>query len=481
MAQPSVKKNTFSNIIKTLSTIVFPLITFPYSSRVLGAESIGKVNFGSSIVSYFSLIATLGITAYAVRECSKIKSDKEKLSETASEIVSINLCTTLISYLILFVCLLLFPKFHDYRLLIGIQSSTIILGVLGADWLNTTMEDFKYITIRTFAFQLISLILLFTFVHKPEDYLNYALISVLSSSGSNILNIFYRRRYCKVRFTIKMNWKRHFLPIMSLFAMLLSQSILNHLDTTMIGFLKDDTEVGIYTTAVKVINIVTQVTVSITWVLMPKITLAFSQKDYETINNILKYALEFTTVVGIPSIVGLNFMSKEIILTIAGDEYVSSSGCLMVLTISMFFGFISNIYGNLILLASSREKRFTFACILSAVINAVTNLFFIPFLGALGASITTAISSAIIAIIVMVGTEREISFGNLWETIKGPLLGGVLIAVVCFIVKQLINSIMIRLLIGVAVSGLCYCIMLLLTKNKLAISTLKSLKSRFVK
>ncbi len=76
-------KNTVYNIVKTLSTMVFPLITFPYIARVLGVENLGKINFGNSIVNYFSLIATLGIVVYAIRECSKVRDDKETLSEIA--------------------------------------------------------------------------------------------------------------------------------------------------------------------------------------------------------------------------------------------------------------------------------------------------------------------------------------------------------------------------------------------------------------
>ena len=102
---PSVKKNTLYNLIKTFSSIIFPLITFPYVSRMLGTESIGKINFGSSIVSYFSLIATLGVTTYAVRECSKIKDNREKLGRLASQIMSINVCTSLVAYMTLAICL----------------------------------------------------------------------------------------------------------------------------------------------------------------------------------------------------------------------------------------------------------------------------------------------------------------------------------------------------------------------------------------
>ena len=176
MAEKSIKRNTVYNAIKTLSSIIFPLITFPYISRVLLPENVGKINFGLSIVSYFTLIATLGITTYAVRECSAVRDDKEKLSDIASQIFSINIVTTIIAYVALAVTLLAYNKLENYRLLIVIQSLTIAATTLGADWLNTAMEDFRYITVRTVAFQFVSLVLMFVFVHKPEHYMRYAVI-----------------------------------------------------------------------------------------------------------------------------------------------------------------------------------------------------------------------------------------------------------------------------------------------------------------
>ena len=184
MGNASIKKNTVYNIIKTASSILFPIITFPYISRVLQPDNIGKINFGSSIVGYISLLATLGVTTYAIRECSKVKNDREELGKLSGEILSINLFTTFIAYLVLAVLLLLYGKLRDYRLLILIQSMSVIFTTLGADWLNTAMEDFRYITIRSVAFQVISVILMFVFVREPDDYLKYAIITVLSSNGS---------------------------------------------------------------------------------------------------------------------------------------------------------------------------------------------------------------------------------------------------------------------------------------------------------
>ena len=82
----SLKTNTFFNFIKTISTILFPLITFPYVTRVLLPANVGKVNFAVAFVSYFSLIASLGIGTYAIRECAAVRDNKDNLDYTASQI-----------------------------------------------------------------------------------------------------------------------------------------------------------------------------------------------------------------------------------------------------------------------------------------------------------------------------------------------------------------------------------------------------------
>ena len=73
MGTADVRKNTIYNAVKSVCGIVYPLITFPYISRVLLAENIGKINFSGSVVSYFSLIASIGISTYAIREISQAR------------------------------------------------------------------------------------------------------------------------------------------------------------------------------------------------------------------------------------------------------------------------------------------------------------------------------------------------------------------------------------------------------------------------
>lgn len=464
----SIKKNTIYNIIKTLSSIIFPLITFPYITRVLGPENVGRINFGQSIISYFSLIATLGITTYAVRECSKIKYDRQELGKLASQLYSINICTCIVSYCLLALCLFSVATLRTYRLLIVIQSISICLTVVGADWLNTSMEDFRFITIRTFLAQLISLIGMFLFVRNAGHYIVFAVISVVSTSGANLVNIIYRRRYCKVGFTFNMDLKRHLPPIILLFAMMISQTIMGNIDKTMLGFMSGDKAVGLYTSANKIISIVGQVVQSITWVLMPQLSLGFTKKNYTEINRILHSAAVFTVALGLPCFVGINMTAPDIISVSAGKEFLPAVACMRIRAIDMVFGYINNIFGNMILLPANKEKRFFYACAAAAAVNGVTNYFFIQKWGINGAAITSLFADVIIFAIISFKFDPQIKFGSFKSIFYGPFAGSLVIVAISLCGRQLISNDFVRFGSVVLVSAAAYVYVLLKMKNEFA-------------
>lgn len=462
----SIQKNTVFNLIKTGSSILYPLIVFPYTSRVLGAASLGRVTFGNSIISYFNMMATLGVTAYAVRECSRVRDDREELGKVASQIHSINMCTTVVAYLALAVCLAVSQSLESYRTLIMIQSISILFATLGMDWLNTAMEDFRYITIRTCLFQLLALAMLFLCVKQPEHYMIYAITGVISSSGANLVNIFYRRRYCRVRFTFQMNWRRHLPPIILLFAMMLSQTILNSLDTTMLGLLQGDYQVGLYGAALKIKNIVSQMVASIAWVVMPGLSEQFARKDYAKVNQLLRGAAMFTVVLGVPCVAGLMSIPGEILQVAGGAEYVGAAGTLQLLTVSMALSFVTGIYGNMILLPSGREAQFMVACIAASIFNGAANYLLIPRFGSEGAALATIISTLVILVITTWKIEKEIKIQRMGQLMGAPLLGGVGIVVWCALCRAVLSNLWICTGAAIVGSGLIYFAALALLRHE---------------
>ena len=466
----NVKRNTLFNVIKSLFGIIYPLITFPYISRVLMTENVGKINFGNSVVSYFSLIASLGVTTYAVRECSKYKENRVELGDVASQILSINIWSTAIAYFALVVTLLVARPLDNYRTLIVIQSTTILFTTLGADWLNTAMEDFQFIALRTMGMQVFSLVLMFVFVKRPEDYLTYALISVVASSGANIINIFYRRRYCRTRFVLHIDWKKHLPPILLLFSLILSQTIYTSSDTTILGLYKGDFQVGLYSTSVKIYNIVNTVVASVAWVVMPKLSANFEKKDYERINELLKYSLNFIIVLGLPCIVGLNVITKEIIFLIAGEAYLGAELSLRILTISLAFSFISGWIGNMMMLPAGKEKVCLKASVVSALVNIVLNLMLIPKWGLNAAAATTAISEFLGIIIKRPYIDKEIQIAGKRKMIAAPFVGSIVIVAVSIIIRCIVESPYLIAILTIMLSAVLYLLVLILMKNEFTLS-----------
>lgn len=477
-----VKKNTVYQAIRTIATVIFPLIVFPYVNRVLTPKNVGKISFCKSIISYFTLIATLGINTYAIRECSKAKDSKKQLEKVASQIFSINICTTFIAYIALSVCIFTIPKLNTNWGLLLILSASIFLSTFGADWLNTAMEDFKYLTIRSIIFQVISLIGLLLLVHKPEDYLVYAIISVISSSGAYLVNVIYRRKFCAIRFTIEMQWKQHFPGIILLFAMLLAQTIYTNIDTTMIGLMMNDIDVGFYSVSIKIYRLVQQVIAALLWVVLPSLTRSYSSKDYTEINKTLKYVISYYAVIGIPCCVGIFFAAPEIIYIIGGSEYLAATGSLMILSFSLLFTLAGEMFiGNIILLPSGRESYFLKSCIITTIADIVGNYFLIPIWGINGAAFATTLAGILNLLILSIAVEKDIQFEGVINVFRSPIIGSLFIPIVIFICRKTIDNILFRSFVSIVLCVVLYLIVITAMRNELVIDIIRSIKAKIKK
>lgn len=482
MEQKSIQTNAIYNVIKSAAAVIFPLITFPYASRVLLADGVGKVNFALSVVSYFTLISSLGLATYAIRECAGVRNDKDKLSKVASELFSINMMTTVIAYVLLSLTLIFAKPLREYRTLIVIQSSAILFATLGTDWLNSAMEDFRYITLRTVGFQILGLVLLFIFVRTPEDYIKYAIITVISGSGSNVLNIFYRRRYCRVRLTTKLQLKRHLMPILWMFVMLLSQNIFNQADITMLGLMRNDYEVGLYSTSVKIYTIINQVITSVMWVVLPRLSLYYAEQDQEKISALLRKILGFITVLGLPCATGVFLLSEEVVTIVGGETYLAAAPALRILMLALLFSlFGGGFLGNVIMLPSKRERYFMMACCITALVNVVTNGLFIPYFGIRAAAATTAASELILLLVLALKVGKEVQISGLRSLFSAPVLGCVLIVITTTVISRFVPGLWLRTILCVVCGGIGYGVVLVVCKNEITQLLMVFVKDKLLK
>ena len=340
--EKSVGVNLVINGIKTLMSVLFPLITFPYASRILGARGIGKVDYAYSIISYFSLVAALGINTYAVREGSKLKNNKEEFEKFAKEMLKINLFTTLLTYIgfIGFLCL---PILRGYKRVLVIYSFGMWFTTIGMEWLFIIREEYAYITKRAVLFQFVSLILLFVFVRNKQDYCWYAALNVISSGGSAVLNLWQSRKIVSWKHKYQYEYRKHIKPIMYIFGTSVASNIYLTMDTTMLGIIWGDKATGIYSAASKMNSVISTLLGTVSATILPRVSYYVGNNLKKEYNALMKTSVNMLLMLAIPAAIGLSCTSDILILIFSGKEFIAGSLTAKILSIRVVIGAINKI------------------------------------------------------------------------------------------------------------------------------------------
>lgn len=474
--EKSLKLNMILNAIKGIMSIVFPLISFPYVSKILGVENIGKYNFANSIINYVVLFAGLGISTYAIREGARIRNNMGELRTFAGEMFSINVISTIVAYIGLFILLIIVPKFHEYTSILLILSLQVVFKTIGIEWIYSIYEDYAYITIRSIIFQALSLVLLFLLVKTQNDVNRYAAITVLSSVGSNILNYVHARKYCKVSLTIKINWKRHIKPILVLFAMSLTVTLYVSSDTTMLGLLCNDYTVGIYSVSTKIYSIVKTVLSSVLVVSIPRLSSLIGESKGDEFNEVASDIYRTLLTLVLPAITGLIVLRKQIILILADNTYIRAESSLMLLSIALLFCLGAWFWGQCILVPLKKENIVFKATIVSAIVNVVLNLVLIKTWKENAAAFTTILAEAISLFWCSYFAHRYTKLTKIVSTTIKSLIGCLVIVGVAVLGSMIISSDIAYICFTVGFSVLLYGATEVFLKNEAIWSILRSLK-----
>ena len=388
----SVKYNFIMNFILSSSNFLFPLITFPYISRILGASGNGLISFASSITNYFVMVASLGIPTYGIRACARVRDDKDKLSKTVQELLIINSITTFVVMISFFFCIAFVPRLTDDKSLFYINGINIVLNMFGVNWFYQALEQYDYITFRSILFKIISLFLMFALVHTSNDYIIYAAITVFATVGSNILNFIRLRHFINFKKYADYNFVIHFKPILILFAQSLVTSIYINLDTVMLGFMTDSIQVGLYSAATKLKSVLLSLVQSLGSVLLPRMSYYAKNEFEDQYKKTMQDALCFTMLISVPLAIFFSTFSKYVLLFLAGNEYIGATLAMTFTTIAIVPIGITSVLGIQVLTSKGREDQVLYSVIVGAIIDIILNFLLIPMYGATGAAFATMIA-----------------------------------------------------------------------------------------
>lgn len=477
--------NAILNVIRQGLSVLFPLITFPYALRVLGAEGIGKVTYISSIISYFTLIAMLGVSTYAVREGAKIRDDRKKATEFFSQVFTINIIFTVISYGLLCGITVLSPQLSKYTLLILIQSFSIISTTLAVDWINTVYEDFMSITIRSIVSHMISLILLFLLVKSSSDYYIYASLMILSVGITNVYNFFYcRKKYIKLKLVKNMHFLRHIKPMIVMFANLVTISIYVNFDTTMLGIIKGDYAVGLYTVAVKIYNIIKNIMAAIYSVTIPRLSQFYGKDEMKKYKKLNTDIWAYMILLMLPACMGLASISKDVIYIMGGEGYLEATLALQILAGSLLFAVFGGLITACLNITIGKEFNNLIASVCAAILNVVLNLFFISKWGQNGAAFTTLLAEAFVFTYCFKKIENKeiyFDFRKLKIEFFHAALGSILMMINSWYIHVHIINPVFSLCLSISIGVILYVALLIVLKDSYVIDILTNIKNKKVR
>lgn len=424
----SLKLNFIMNVILTMSSILFPLLTFPYVSRILLPVGTGKVAFATSFISYFTLFSQLGIPMYGIRACAKVRDSKIDLSRTVQELMIINIIMSACVYIVFFAALSFVPRLQAERTLYIIMSLTILFNSIGMEWLYKGLEQYTYITMRSVIFKLIAFIAMFVLIHEKDDYVIYGGLTIFAASASNVMNFIHAHKYIIMRPVGGYHFKKHLKAVAIFFAMTCATTIYTHIDSTMLGFMVGDADVGYYDAAVKVRTALLGLVTSLGAVLLPRSSYYVQQGKTDEFNRVSTKSLHFVILLSASITLFFILFAAPTINLLSGPAYSNAVAPLRIIIPTLFLVGITNVLGIQMLVPLGKEKIVLYSEIAGAVTDLILNALLIPVWGTSGAAIGTLAAEITVFVVQFVALRKDVStmFASIkyWKITVALILSG---------------------------------------------------------
>ena len=385
----------FFSVYRVLN-ILFPLVTSVYVARILLADGTGRVAYAQNIVTYFTLVAALGLPTYGTREIAKIINNRKEYNTTFLELFIINAISTTICAVCYYSLCFFIPAFKADIKLYLVAGISILLNYINIDWLYQGREEYRYISIRGFVVKLICTLLLFVIVKNKTDYVIYAGLHCLIIGGNSFVNILGLKKRISLDIN-KLHLMKHFKPLLILFATNIAIELYTMLDTTMLGIMCEKRIVGYYSYAMKTSKIIISVLSAATTVLLPRLSHLYSDGEKGKFNILGNKGILFLLLSSIPLATILCFNADYAVLFLYGSEYIPAISTLRILSMLIIPISFSTYLGIQILCSTGLEKKMLEAVSIGAALNIVLNSVLIPRFQQNGAAVASLISEVAVA------------------------------------------------------------------------------------
>ena len=473
-----VVKNYLYNVGWQILSIIVPLVTAAYISRVLRPSGVGINAFTNSIINYFQLFASVGIGYYGNRQIAYVRENKGKMSEVFWEIQIIKVIMTLVSYISFEIFLLIYDRQVDYMLA---QSINVIAVGFDISWFYEGIEDFKTIVFKNAIVKMLSTIAIFVFVKKPSDVCLYIVVISLSFLLGN-LTLWPNLK----RNLIKVNWKelrpfRHFIPTVELFIPQIATQVYVQLNKTMLGIMVSQTAAGYYQYSDSFIKIVLAFVTSTGTVMLPHVSHALSNGNMKKVNQMLYKSFDFVSALSFPMMFGIAGISLTLGPKYYGPGYGPVGPAMMIQSIEIIMIAWSNAIGLQYLLPLNRVRQFTASVTIGAVVNLLLNFPLIGIAGLNGAMLSTVISEATVTLYQLYVVKNLLNYKLLFKDTWKYLISSFIMFIPVFWMNRSLKDSWPMLLLEVMVGFIIYLLMVVCLKASIVNQARNIIETKILK
>ena len=452
MAKKSIAKNYLYNLTYQILTLLLPLVTASYLARALGATATGIYSYTYTIVNYFVIFGTLGISLYGQREIAYVQNQKEKRKQVFIELVLFRFVTLFISTVVYYFA---FMRNGEYSKYYRILIFELLAAMFDISWFFQGMEEFKKTVTRNIIVRLTSVCLIFIFVKQPSDLNKYLTIYALADFIGNVSLWLYLPKYFKGVKIKNISIAKQIPAIILLFIPQFENKVYNMLDTTMLGkMVQDKAETGYYEQSQKIIRVLLTIVTSLGTVMVPRIANMFATGEKKKINEYMKKSFNFVFLLGFPAMFGLIAISKDFVPIFFGNGYDRVVILMNILSPIILLMGISNILGTQYLLPSKRQKEFTISVTVGVFVNFILNYILIKLFKAEGACIATILSQIIVDAVQMAQVKKELDLKKMFKLSYKYIFAGAIMFACCMIIRIFASGfvcVVLQILIGVVV------------------------------
>ena len=463
MKKRSVTENIFFNMLYQVLVTVLPILTTPYVARTLGLHSNGIHSFTESIVTYFIIFGAIGTSLYGIRKIAYVSVDEEALSKTTKEILFLRILLTLFT-LAVYIPLLCIKG--PYVILYRIHVINIISNGLDVTWFYQGVEDFKKVTLRNLLVKFLFVISLFLFIKKPDDLPIYVLLTVISSLAGNLVMLFYLPHYVDLKKGKCARISQHLKPSLVLFLPQAMNYIYVLIDRTMLGWMINTDNVGLYDQAQRIVRMVTGILQSVGYVLMARVANLTVKGDEEGIKTYAHKSINFNLFIAFPAMFGILGVADDFIPFFLGNEYLGSAPILKSLSVLLLLTSMNSLMGIQFLVPLGKDKAYTAATTSGAVTSVVLNLLLIPVLGVFGSAIACVVAELVVFVISYWHLRDLIRLREVLRNNYKILLGAVAMYGVVRLISLLSVNTVLKLLLELLGGAAVYFLIAFLTKNE---------------